>query len=295
MIKRIISAMTAIAFLIVLSVGVSADYVTMLDHGLYYNEMGQNSSLASSGETISAFYLKPFWALESYNPDYTYTFIFSFKTTTKLNFKDHNLLDVLVANFKSGDLQPGDDGSYKDTKSYYNLSENYDSLNKIYTYVFKVVSNPSMSGWDGFPVYVYFRTYLKSGNTKLTTNHWGVSCEYDPGGSKFLEDYLDQIVNAGSGYPVPDGSTLDSSVNSLNSAEDAVKDKSSSLINSVSSEMQDNLSQAKALSTTLKPAAVQINNIYNSFLSILPAEVKAVFIAVPLLLFVGWLVGRIKE
>ena len=285
MIKRFIAVLVSIAISVLLFVGVSADYVTMLDYGMGYVQYNKTdiNYVNGSGDYIDGHYIITYWALDSFDPDYTYTFTFKFKAT-------YNLSNITNGNPYSN-------------YSYYKLSSLPQRSTGIYTtfnkdgdyYKFTAKLNPGLIGVSGFPLYVYSVQEFNSLNYGFTESSWGVYCEYDPGGSKFTEEYLNQIVNAGSGYPVPDGSTLDSSVNSLNSAEGVVKDKSSSLINSVSSEMSDNLSQAKALSTTLKPAAVQINNIYNSFLSVLPAEVKAVFIAVPLLLFVGWLVGRIKE
>lgn len=282
MIKRIISAITAIAFLIVLSVGVSADYVTMIDYGFgYYNANSYISWVNGAGSTITGRYFMWYWAIDSFDPDYTYTFTFRFISSESLPNSASSFVYISRQKYTaSQSLDP--------VGVYSVLTKD----NNNYTATVKL--NFGLLGITEFPAYVTMKLN-NTLNITTTVNGWGVSAEYDPGGSKYIEEYLDQIVNAGSGYPVPDNSTLDSSVNSLNSAEGVVKDKSSSLINSVSSEMSDNLSQAKALSTTLKPAAVQINNIYNSFLSVLPAEVKAVFIAVPLLLFVGWLVGRIKE
>ena len=277
--NRLIAIM--MAMLILFSVAVNADYVDMIDYGFgYRNTNNYLSWVNGAGSTITGNYFMWYWAIDSFDPDYTYTFTFRFTSTESIPTTSSF---VYLSRQKYSTSQ-----NLESVKCYSNLSRDNNQ------YIATVKINFGLLGITEFPAYVT----MKLNNTieiTTTVNGWGISAEYDPGGSKFIEEYLNQIVNAGSGYPVPDDSTLDSSVNSLNSAEGVVKDKSSSLINSVSSEMSDNLSQAKALSTTLKPAAIQINSIYNSFLSILPSEVKAVFIAVPLLLFVGWLVGRIKE
>lgn len=296
MIKRILAALIAFSFLFVLAIGVSADYVTLYDWGLGYTSSASSTANitymeSGYGNDYNVFYLLPYWALDSFNPDYTYTCNFSFNTISDISLSTNSTYPIAFFNKnKITTNVPTNSSKALSTVKITPTNDEFGTKRVEITVKF----NPTFCGLDYFPVYVYCKIAM-SNLQQIRQNGWGVSCEYDPGGSKYIEEYLDQIVNAGSGYPVPDGSTLDSSVNSLNSAEGVVKDKSSSLINSVSSEMSDNLSQAKALSTTLKPAAVQINNIYNSFLSVLPAEVKAVFIAVPLLLFVGWLVGRIKE
>lgn len=117
--------------------------------------------------------------------------------------------------------------------------------------------------------------------------------------SAAIESMTNTIINVGSDYiqfiPTQAASDLESSVSSITSAEGVLKDKSSSLSDSVSDQMSDNVTKAKALVTTLEPAAAQITNVYNSFLTVLPDEIKAMFIAIPLLLFIGWLIGRIRE
>lgn len=234
------------------------------------------------------------------NQDYTYTCSFqaTFSSSNPFHSKAFKPFDGNPV-FFSNKKVPAGSSVYFEESTILSFADFTKISDTKYNVMVTVTFNPTLSNIALDHIAIYYPFYFGfSSETSVSVSNFSYTCSYDPGGENLQKDYSEyfqQIISAGSGYPVPDGSTLDSSVNSLNSAEGVVKDKSSSLINSVSSEMSDNLSQAKALSTTLKPAALQINNIYNSFLSVLPAEVKAVFIAVPLLLFVGWLVGRIKE
>ena len=83
MIKHIISVLTAFAFLIFLTIGVSADYVTMLDYGMGYVQYNKTdiNYVNGSGDYIDGHYIITYWALDSFDPDYTYTFTFKFKAT----------------------------------------------------------------------------------------------------------------------------------------------------------------------------------------------------------------------
>lgn len=318
MIKRIISAITAIAFLIVLSVGVSADshYITLDDYGygccIKYNTTPvKYKSLNYISDTAVPFILggNPdydslffYWAF-SIKPDYTYTCIMSFTAASLPSPSAAPTISKASSVYVHNTKIPTSSTNYLENafdNILYTLTYEKNTDN-TYTINVTVSFNPSSCGINATDIYVYAPASAKDGTYSL--NGWGTYASYDPNGSYYddlYSDYLKDISNQlhkGDEYTPPTSAATDlnDSLTSFDSAEGVVKDKSSSLINSVSSEMSDNLSQAKALSTTLKPAAVQINNIYNSFLSVLPAEVKAVFIAVPLLLFVGWLVGRIKE
>lgn len=134
----------------------------------------------------------------------------------------------------------------------------------------------------------------------MTTGSWGWSCEYDPGGSKLTDEILSDIrdqLHAGDDYTPPSDavSSLDSSVSSINSAEGAVRDKSSDLVSSVAEDWTQYQTVAKNAAVSLKPAAATVNNIYALILDAVPDEVIALFIAIALLLFIGWLIGRVRE
>ena len=283
----------AVLILASAAVGVSAAYVDMFDFGLAYGMYLVNGSISyanGAGSTVKTKFLMPYWALDSFNPDYTYTFTFSFISQSSLEVNVYTR-NVYLSN-------------KKEYSSLTHPSKVFASVTKEqqgsdYKYTFTVKLNPGLLQLDYFPLYVYCNEWISDNAVSVTTNGWSVSCEYDPGGSNYLEflaDIRDQL-HAGDDYTPPDSaaSSLDNSVGGLTSAEGVLKDKSSSLKDSVSSELSSNISSAKALVTTLKPASVQINNLYTTVMTALPAEVKAVFIAIPLLLFIGWLIGRIRE
>lgn len=281
--KIIVSIIVSITMLIQLSIIVSADYIDMLDYGFGIKSGGTYNWNTEAGSTITGNYPMVYWAIDSFDPDYTYTFSFRFTSTSTINNISNP--NVYISTHRLDHI----DSNTMNPVSVYSVLERNGN-----NYEVKVKLNFGLLDISKWPAYISAQIIHASTFT-TTINSWGVSAEYDPGGSKYIEEYLNQIVNAGSGYPVPDGTNLDNSLNNLNNSEDVVKNKSNELMNKVNSEMSQNITEAKELSTKLKPAALQINNIYNSFMSVLPTEVKAIFIAIPLLLFVGWLVGRIRE
>ena len=289
-IKRIVAALIAVFIAVSAAVGVNAAYVDMLDYGLMYFSGGLKV-LSGAGATASnAKQIYAFWALDSFDQDYTYTFRFRFtadkdlKFSTNLNYTDIISSQVFVLDYKIAYIPNG--LTYLDVFSTVEKSDDY--------YEIIVKLNPGLIDWTSFPMYVYFSCSLNTATT-FTTNGWGVSAEYDPGGNN-LRDLLEQIVNAGSGYPVPDSaaSSLDSSVSSIDSAESALTGKSSSLMESVASEWTANKGTAKTFLATIKPTAVEIKNVYTTLTNAMPDEVLALFAIIPLLLFIGFLIGRVK-
>ena len=91
------------------------------------------------------------------------------------------------------------------------------------------------------------------------------------------------------------GSELKDNSDAMSSAEGAVRDKSSDLRSSVESEWTESKASAKQFVQTMKPAAAAFNTVYLTVTNQLPDEVKALFIALPILFFIGWLIGRVRE
>lgn len=294
-IKRILAAMLAVLIAVSAAVGVSADYVTLIDYGLgYLNSKYPSSSTiqyfdgAGYGKSYTANYLVPFWAIDSFDSDYTYTCEFSFNTIS--DFPSDKLESYVFFN----PSKPNDLGSnYSSVYSSVSVTPSDTDSSKKVKIIVKF--NPGLVGLDYFPVYIFCQVALGS-TINLRTNGWGVSCEYDPGGSKYIEEYLDQIIHVGSDYPLPDdaASSLDSGVSSINSAEGELTGKSSSLMDSVSEEWTANKNTAKTFLTTIQPTAVHVKNFYTTLTTALPDEVKALFAIIPLLLFIGYLLGRVK-
>lgn len=292
--KRLVVILMAVVILASAAVGVSAAYVDMLDHGLYYSastniSIGFNiydSGGAGTYENTVKSWI-PMWALDSYEPGTTYTMKFSCTVPqgVNLSFSDFYVLryNAKQANIKS---------TFKLDGAYGYAS--YDSTTG--TVDFTVKFNTDISNLGGFPIYVYLCCTIDSQvYNKMITNSWSTSVEYDPGGSNFLEEYLDYIVNYGNDNDLPDGSEIKSQGSAMSSAEGAVRDKSSDLVSSVSEDWTQYQTVAKNAAVSLKPAAATVNNIYALILDAVPEEVIALFITIALLLFIGWLIGRVRE
>lgn len=294
--KRLVVILMAVVILASAAVGVSAAYVTMLDYGLgYYSRVNALRWLNGTGSTATnATKFFVYWALDSFDSDYTYTFTFNFSSDADLNYSSKYITGstegyVFLESFLIGNYYDFSKASDLDV---------YSSFDKVDDkYVLTVKLNPGLLNWVKFPMYVYLYYDLKS-ETTFTTNGWGVSAEYDPGGSKLTDEILSDIrdqLHHGDGYPTPDGSALTEQGAAMSSAEGAVRDKSTSLASSVSTEWTQYQTSAKNAAVTLKPAAAAVNNIYTLVIDAMPDEVIALFIAIAVLLFIGWLIGRVRE
>ena len=286
--KRLVVILMAALILASAAVGVNAAYVDMLDYGLAYGNprfdnlkygIGAGESFYTYGSIV------PYWALDSFDSDYTYTFSFTFTSDTDLNTSNPNN-HVYLSNAKITSLADGNAANV-----YFGFTKA--QLDSGYKYDIVVKLNPGLVGLDYFPLYVY--ALCSVGARTITTNSWSVSAEYDPGGSKYIEEYLDQLVNYGDGNDLPDGSEMKSQGSAMSSAEGAVRDKSSDLVSSVAEDWTQYQTVAKNAAVSLKPAAATVNNIYALILDAVPEEVIALFIAIALLLFIGWLIGRVRE
>lgn len=181
--------------------------------------------------------------------------------------------------------------SYSDVVSSYKVTANYAPLRHYY----------NSSGSTGYPT-------LGFGDSNFTVNPDLKLSDLVSGGDAetiiisikaAIESMTNTIINTGSDYiqfiPSQAASDLESSVSSINSAEGAVRDKSSSLASSVSTEWNQYQTSAKNAAVTLKPAAAAVNNLYTLVIDAVPDEVIALFIAIAVLLFIGWLIGRVRE
>lgn len=111
-----------------------------------------------------------------------------------------------------------------------------------------------------------------------------------------IENQTSIIINYGSDYPLPSGGAeLESAQSALSEAEGAISDKASSIKEQISSHVQSNLELAASSADKVKQDSVQIKQLYATVTSSLPDEVKLLFVVVPLLLFVGWLIGRVRQ
>ena len=282
---RILSAVVVTVILAAMAVTpVFADYVDMIDYGFGYKNGSTFYWNVEAGSTITGNYPMVYWAIDSFDPDYTYTFTFRFTSTSSLNTSSNPNVYISTNRLRTID-------SSMSTVPVYSVLERDEN-----TYTCIVKLNFGLLDITSFPAYITARINHSSTIT-TTINGWSVSAEYDPGGNKYTEEYLNQIVNAGSGYPVPDeaASSLDSSVQSMHQAESSIFEKSDQLISSVSDTWTSNKNSVKEFTETLKPAALQMNNLFLVIHNALPNEVKILFIVIPMLLFIGWLLGRVDK
>lgn len=292
MIKKIVAVMAAVVMAVTAAVSVSADYATVDLFGFFCNLSNSTTIQINVGDTVQSGYLySSRWCVNGLMPDYTYDLFMD------LNFSD---------NINTGSIYPSYGTFYSEygTAIGANISGTGNIINgwkKIddYNCRIEVLSekhirvhlyyNYNISGLklSTIQLATFFNGVF--GNVKLVSS--GVGAYYDPGG----DTYSQLIYEYGAGNPLPDVKDIKDQGNAMSSAEAAVRDKSSDLISSVDSEWTGYQTDAKALATTLQPAATQINNLYATITAELPDEVKALFIAIPILLFIGWLIGRVRE
>lgn len=110
-----------------------------------------------------------------------------------------------------------------------------------------------------------------------------------------IDNQTNIIMTTGSGNPLPSGgSDLGQAQNNLISAEDALSNKSDSLVSSVSNQWTTYKSTTQTFVTDIKPSATAVSTIYTNFVDSLPDEIKALLISIPILIFLGWLIGRVR-
>lgn len=108
-----------------------------------------------------------------------------------------------------------------------------------------------------------------------------------------IVNVINNVINAGAGNTVPSGGDELAKVeDKLSDAEQKLEDKSVSLADSVKSEWTANISDTKVFAQSLTTTATEINNLYTTVMTAVPNEIKAVFVSIPLLLFIGWVIGR---
>ena len=188
--KFIVTILVISVLYTILCFPVSANYVDMYDFGLQYTydtSVNAMFSTAGSGDTITATVLFPYWALETFDEDYTYTCKFSFITKTNLSLSSTKPMTRFSKDNSS--MSPG---SFTDSNALTNvvIEDIGDGQgNKMVTVTVKF--NPKYENLTYYPVYIKSRIALSS-RTTFQTNGWATSTEYDPGG----EGYIQDVVNA---------------------------------------------------------------------------------------------------
>lgn len=289
MVKRLIAILMAVLILASAAVGVSAAYVDMLDHGLAYTNPNYYTLKydIGAGDSFYTYHsIVPYWALDTFDPDYTYTFSFSFTSDSNLT---SNVQNVYLSNKKLTEISDI-------TASKVYLVFTKDQLESGYKYEIIIKLNPGVLGLDYFPLYVYAACQV--GKRTMTTNSWSVSAEYDPGGSNYLEylaDIRDQL-HAGDDYTPPTSAATDlnNSLTSLDSAEASLSSKADELRTAGSATMSSAISAAQDLPNKIGASTTFLATTFTRFWEAVPEEVTAVLLVCAAILFAGWLIGRIQ-
>lgn len=314
-IKRVGAVLLAVLILASAAVGVSAANHSLTSRGFGSGYCYQSGNYAdhydvyayissSSSFTVNAKNYTEnsdgfvYWEFDL-NQDYTYTCTFqaTFSSSNSFSsgaFKPYDGNPVFFSNKKV----PAGSSVYFEESTILSFADFTKISDTKYSVKVTVTFNPTLSNIALDHIAIYYPFYFGfSSETLVSVSNFSYTCSYDPGGDNLQKDYsgyFQQIISSGSGYPTPDGTTLDSSVSSINSAESALTGASSSLMDSVSSEWTANKNTAKTFLTTITPTANEIKNVYTTLTAALPDEVLALFAIIPLILFIGYLIGRVR-
>lgn len=256
-IGRVASLAAAVGLACMCIVPVSAAYVDMLDYGLAYGNPRYNQlnyGLGAGEQFYTYGYLAPFWALDSYQSDYTYTFTFSFTSASSLATTNANNNKTFISNTKLDTLPAsGNDKAYQSiTKS--------DLDTGGYRYDIVVKFNPGLIGLDYFPIWVYAGMF--TGAVTITTNSWGASASYDPGGSQYIQDLVDEVATIrqndetyhSNALEVLDG--IKSGIDGMpGEIKDVLEQHDQDVKQEASTEGNDNINQATSALTNALPVA----------------------------------------
>lgn len=151
--KFIVTILVISVLYTVLCFPVSANFVDMLDHGLYYTNSYYPYDLIDSGgagdgirDSVS---LVPMWALDSYELGKTYTFVF--RCSLSKSVYDHINKSGIYLNTSKNKRTSVVLGEHL-SKAYRSIS--YDDTKKEVTFTVKL--NTDIVDLGGFPIYLYF-------------------------------------------------------------------------------------------------------------------------------------------
>lgn len=283
----------AVLILASAAVVVNAESVTMVDFGVGSGR--QNDSIHYVGAGDSLTYpdkCVTYWALDWFEPDYTYTFTWT--VTLSPNPKS---IGTLYATRTTSRPSEYTNSSFGESLTGALKKVTYDADTD--RYIFTVKYNPSLeSSSPSKPLYVILR-WSAIGVTTLSSNGWGWSCEYDPGGSKLTDEILSDIrdqLHAGDDYTPPTSAATDlnNSLTSLDSAEASLSSKADELRTAGSATMSSAISAAQDLPNKIGASTTFLATTFTRFWEAVPEEVTAVLLVCAAILFAGWLIGRIQ-
>lgn len=292
--RKVVAVMAAVVMAVTAAVSVSADYINVDKYGLYYPTSGSVNQIFA-GDTIpsNVYNYNARWSLSNLTPDYTYDIFLDIIFQDSVNLDKITLPengDTLFYSIKNPNLWYPDSNTNYWTKianvngSIEKISDKHIKLHVFYNY------NTFGLNYSTLQISLPFFSYL-GGMTGIKVMSMGVGCYYDPGG----DTYTQLIYEYGQGNPLPDVKDIKDQGAAMSTAEAAVRDKSDDLVASVESDWSAMQNTAKAGVTSLQPAAATVNNAFGLVMDELPDEVKILFVAIPILLFIGWLIGRVRE
>lgn len=292
--KKVVAVMAAVVMAVTAAVSVSADYVNVDKFGLYYPTSGSVKQI-NVGDTIptNIYNYNVRWSLSSLAPDYTYDIFLDIIFQESVDLDKIGLprnSDNLFYSIKNFELWYPDSNSNFWTKVP-NVNGSIEKISDKHI-KFHVFYNYNTFGINYSTIQLSLPFISDSGGIQgIKVMSTGVGCYYDPGG----DTYSQLIYEYGLGHPLPDVKDIKDQGAAMSSAEAAVRDKSSDLVASVESDWSAMQSTAKAGVTSLQPAAATVNSAFGLVMDELPDEVKIIFVAIPILLFIGWLIGRVRE
>jgi hypothetical protein len=191
--KGVLNKVTAVLlslWLLVLPMAVSANYVTLADYGYGYSNGGYLALVDGAGTSVTCRFPLCYWSLDDYDPNYTYTFTFSY-ITSESSVPNKNIMTVARKSaYAVGDRLQASEVNEKLLTTI--TSEPSGSNYKI---TYKVVVNFPLAGISYAPIWIYATSgYQGTSNITYTTNAWGASCEYDPEGDQYIQQILDAIA-----------------------------------------------------------------------------------------------------
>lgn len=292
--KKVVAVMAAVVMAVTAAVSVSADYINVDKYGLYYPTSGSVTQI-SVGDTIpsNVYVYNARWSLSNLTPDYTYDIFLDILFQDSVNLDKIYLPengDTLFYSIKNPNLWYPDSNTNYWTQitnvngSIEKISDKHIKLHVFYNY------NTFGLNYSTLQISIPFSSY-SGGMTGIKVMSMGVGCYYDPGG----DTYTQLIYEYGQGNPLPDVKDIKDQGAAMSTAEAAVRDKSSDLVASVESDWSAMQNTAKSGVTSLQPAAATVNSAFGLVMDELPDEVKILFVAIPILLFIGWLIGRVRE
>lgn len=255
---KINKALIPIVICALLIIPISANnFVTMLDHGLYYTSTTAEPNLINNtngaGETISTITgLVPMWALDSYELGKTYTFTFRCSLDKDIQLSTKSAINTSHSKLTGVTKTAKLDKAYK--------SAEYNTETRELTFTVKL--NTDITDLGGYPIYIYYYQLISTSVSNITTNGWSTSVETDPGGSEYIQDLINEVAQIRQNDENYYSSALET-LDSIKTGIDQMPGEISTVLeqhdqqnkHEASTEGNDNINQATSALTNALPIA----------------------------------------